>query len=164
MKLVNRQAVEGTHPTIYIGHRTYRDRRTAKIKVTRTWYAEYCRDVRSVYQALSTTNKTQAIRAAHKIIDRLDAGQTKNPSRRRDIQVVVNAYLEMQTKRHRAPKTLEKYTYVLNDLARWVQSHGARQAAAFSESDFWDFHSEMTKRGLAEKNAPRSCDHHQANV
>lgn len=37
MKLVGRHAVEGTEPTIYIGHRPSRDRRTGKTIVTRTW-------------------------------------------------------------------------------------------------------------------------------
>jgi integrase len=151
MKLIDRQAVEGTTPTIYIGHRPYPDKLTGKGKVSKTWYAEYCTDGRSHYEPLKTTNKNEAIRGAHKIVDRLETGQAKVPSRRRDIGEVVKAYLDMQTKRNRAPKTLEKYSFVLNELMKWVDAHGRRAAAAFSEHDFWDFYQKMNKDGLSEK-------------
>jgi hypothetical protein len=38
MKLVAREPVEGTTPTIYIGHRTYRDRRSGRQRVSKKWY------------------------------------------------------------------------------------------------------------------------------
>lgn len=151
MKLADRQPVEGTTPVIYIGHRTYKDKRTGKAKASKKWYAEYCSDGRSFYEALKTTNKTAALRAAHKIIDRLEAGQPKAPSRRREICELVQLYLEMLTKRGRAPKTLEKYTFVLNGLADWAEAAGLRSASAFAERDFWDFYGKMKADGLSEK-------------
>ena len=62
MKLVGRQPVEGTIPTVYIGHRTYRDRHTGRQKVSRTWYAEFCLDALRYYEALGTTNRAAAVK------------------------------------------------------------------------------------------------------
>ena len=60
-KLIDRQPVEGTTPTICIGKRTYHGPDGA-VKVSRKWYAEYCVDSRQQWAALDTTNKAQAHR------------------------------------------------------------------------------------------------------
>lgn len=151
MKLVDRQPVEGTSPTIYIGHRPYRDKKTGRVKVSRTWYAEYCVEARSHHEPLKTTNKTKAIRAAHKIVDRLDAGQQKPPSRRCGVAELKEKYLAMLLQRGRAPKTLEKYTLVLTRLDSWIEARGGRSVAAFTETDFWAFFQQMKDAGLGDK-------------
>lgn len=151
MKLIDRQAVEGTTPTIYIGHRVYKDKQTGKTKVSKKWYAEYCVDARSFYEALGTSNKGMAIRAAHKIIDRIDAGQQKPPSRRCQIRDVVEQYLDMLIKRNRAPKTIEKYTFVLEGFRDWAEARSRATATTFREADFWDFYKKMTDDELSEK-------------
>ena len=81
MKLVARQAVEGTMPIIYIGHRTYRDR-AGKTKASKTWYAEWCAEGQRSYERLATTNKATAVKSAHRIVQRIESGQP-NPRTRR---------------------------------------------------------------------------------
>ena len=152
MKMTDRTAVEGTTPTIYIGHRTYRDKRTGKVMVSKTWYAEYCRDARSSYEPLKTSSKAEAIRRAHKIVDRIETGEPRPASRRPELKEVATAYLDLQRSRGRAPKTMEKYEMLLlRRLVPWAETNGCRLASGFDEKAFWAFNGSLLKDGLTEK-------------
>lgn len=150
MKLVDRQAVEGTTPTIYVGHRPYRDPRTGAEKVSRRWYAEYCREGRRCYEPLRTTNKNVAIRAAHEIINRIEAGLAKKPTRRAELEPLTKDYIVFLTNKSRAAKTLAKYAFVLVQLVGWAKLNGNLSATGFTEAEFWAFSKFMTDAGLAE--------------
>ena len=41
MKLIDKQIVEATKPTIYIGKRTYKSKRTGDIRIANPYWAEY---------------------------------------------------------------------------------------------------------------------------
>ena len=150
MKLVARQAVEGTTPTIHIGHRTYRDR-AGKMKASKTWYAEWCSDGQRYYERLGTTNKAAAIKSAHRIVQRIESGQPSAPTRRVTLKEAVSDYVDLLRNRGRAPKTLEKYEAVLNALVDWFDAKGLRRASAFDERNFWGFNRKMAADRLADK-------------
>ena len=150
MKLVDRQPVPGTMPTIYIGHRPYRDKQTGRQKVSRRWYAEYCLDGQRKYEPLRTTNKNVAIRAAHEIINRIQSGKARPPGRRVRIEDLIPDYLNLVRSKGRAPRTLEKYEYVLDQFVKWSKQCGIVAAGAFTEAHFWQFNQHMTDAKLAE--------------
>jgi hypothetical protein len=150
MKLVDRQSVEGTTPTVYIGHRPYRDPKSGREKISRTWYCEYCQDGQRQYEPLRTTNRNAAIRAVHKIISRIESSQPKIHRQRVDLDVLIQGYMNFITNKGRAPKTLEKYQYVLAQFKEWVASHSDPSAAAFTEGMFWQFRKVMVDQKLAE--------------
>lgn len=151
MKLVGRQPVEGTTPTVYIGHRTYRDRHTRRQKISKTWYAEYCLEAQRYYVALGSTNRAAAVKGAHAIVQRIEAGQPNSGRRRVALSELNDVYMTMQRNRGRAPKTLEKYEYVLNELVVWADAKDVRSANSFSERDFWAFNQYMTDTELSAK-------------
>lgn len=151
MKLIGRQPVEGTTPTVYIGHRTYRDRYTRRQKVSKTWYAEYCLEAQRHYEPLRTTNRAAAVKGAHAIVQRMEAGQPNASRRRVAVSELKDVYMTMQRNRGRAPKTLEKYEYVLNESVIWAEATDARSANSFSERDFWAFNQVMTDAELSAK-------------
>jgi len=151
MKLVGRHAVEGTEPTIYIGHRPYRDRRTGKACVTKTWYAEYCLEARRHYEPLKTTNKAAAVKQAHAIVQRIESGSPSKPNRRVDIATLRREYMQTLRDRERAPRTIDKYEYVLGEFEEWADKNGHRYASSLDDRSFWAFNRAMIAGGLSEK-------------
>ncbi len=151
MKLVGRHAVEGTEPTIYIGHRPYRDQRTGKARVSKTWYAEYCLEAKRHYEPLKTTNKSAAVKQAHAIIQRIDRGSPSKPNRRVDIETLRRDYMQMLCDRERAPKTIEKYKYVLGEFEDWAKENDHRYASSLDDRSFWAFNRAMIASNLSEK-------------
>ena len=151
MKLVGRHAVEGTEPTIYIGHRPYRDRRTGKACVAKTWYAEYCLEAKRHYESLGTTNKAAAVKQAHAIVQRIESGLPGKPNRRVDIATLRREYMQTLRDRERAPKTIEKYEYVLGKFEEWAGKIGHRYASSLDDRSFWAFNRAMINDGLSEK-------------
>ena len=137
-------------PTIYIGHRTYRDR-AGKTKVSKTWSAEWCVDSQRSYERLGTTNKAAAVKSAHRIVQRIESGQPNPRTRRVTLKEAVSDYVDLLRNRGRAPKTLEKYEAVLDALVEWFVAKGLRRANAFDERNFWGFNSKMAADGLADK-------------
>lgn len=75
MQLHDRQSVVGTTPTLYIGHRINKDRKTGATKISRKWHAEYNHEGKRFHEPLKTTNKYKAISAAHVICQRLERGE-----------------------------------------------------------------------------------------
>jgi len=153
MKLLDREAVEGTKPIIYIGHRPYLDKRNQRERACRTWYAEYCFEGKSRSEALRTNNRGLAITRSHFIVHRLENGQGIGPTRRIDLAAARDAYLEMLRNRNRSGKTLDKYGNVLTALVNWALQHGVRRAEQFGERDLWAFHRKMVDNELA----PKTC-------
>lgn len=153
MKLVDRQLVEATVPKVYIGHRTYVDRRTGQPRISRTWYAEYCVDGRQRFKALDgTTNKTAAVRAAHALCQQVASSEDGDaPRQDLTLEALARDYLHLQTNRGRAPKTVEKYELVVRNLLEWAQNHGPVLARRFDERAYWRFKAAMAKAGLADK-------------
>jgi integrase len=151
MKLHDRQLVEDTTPKVYIGRRMYRDRR-GQAQISPNWYAETCYRNRDRYAALKTRSRSIAMHRAHQFAETLrDSADT--PAARRTIQIVdlARMYLEMQINRGRAPKTIEKYEYVLSTFVAWTQRSFDRPADQFTEQMFWSWHRSLIDDGFSAK-------------
>lgn len=96
MKFQDRQIVEGTEPTVYIGHRVHRNASGAA-QISGSWYAEYCIENRQRFEALKTPNRAVAIRKAHDICARIRAGQPEQPKQKTTVKDVVDTYVELIT-------------------------------------------------------------------
>src|SRR4051794_22874717 len=118
-KLVDRQIVEGTDPSIYLGHRLLASK-NGSAKPSKKWIAEYCVDARQRYERLGTSNKNIAIRLAHDIAKRIQSGEPQVQNRKAAISDLVSHYMEYQLNKGRAPKTLEKYKFILNSFTKWA--------------------------------------------
>jgi len=53
MKLLHKEVVAATSPTIYIGKRTYKDKKTKAVRVARPYWAEYFIHGRQYQESLS---------------------------------------------------------------------------------------------------------------
>lgn len=149
MKLVDRQPVEGTErPTIYIGHRQYRDQRSGKRKTSRRWSAEWFLNGKPDGQSLDTNNKVAAIRAAHEVHRRIRQGEPTAAPREVRIKELVDGYMTLQRGQPRSPKTLEKYQKVLDDFAAHSEACGVVYGSRLTEEEFWSFEME---RKLSDK-------------
>ena len=71
MKLIDKQIVEATSPTIHLGRRTYRDKRTREERVSGPYWAEYFTHGRQYQESLKTSNKATALRRAYALAERL---------------------------------------------------------------------------------------------
>lgn len=136
MKFYDRQIVEGTEPTAYIGHRVSR-KSDGEQQVSALWYAEYCHENRQRFEALKTTNKAVAIRKAHEICARIRAGQPEQPRLRTTVKDVVDTYVELIRAQGRAPTTITKYELVGRNVIAWCGNDGLRRVASLTEADFW---------------------------
>lgn len=148
MKLIDRQPVEGTTPTVYIGHREYR-KADGTPYVSQTWYAEWCILGKHQQQALSTSNKSRAIKKAHDLSRRIENGEPKPKRFKISIRELVDQYLQLKRNEGRGPKTLEKYEFVLNAFATWAETSNHNSAVTFGPNQFWGFvqHMRQIKKG-----------------
>jgi hypothetical protein len=89
MKPQERHIVEGTEPTVYIGHRVHRNASGAA-QASASWYAEYCLENRQRFEALKTPSRAVAIRKAHDICARIRAGQPEQPKQKTTVKDVVD--------------------------------------------------------------------------
>ena len=92
MKLIDKQIVEATKPTIYIGKRTYKNKRTGDVHIANPYWAEYFTNGRQHQEPLGTTNKAAAVRAAYGLAERIERGQQRVRDSRRTIQELADAY------------------------------------------------------------------------
>jgi hypothetical protein len=74
MKLIDKQIVEATKPTIYIGKRTCKNKRTGEVRIASPYWAEYFTNGKQHQESLGTSNKAAAVRAAYALSDRLERG------------------------------------------------------------------------------------------
>ena len=153
MKFQDRHIVEGTEPTVYIGHRVHRNSAGVE-QVSEPWYAEYCLENRQRFEALKTPNRAVAIRKAHDICARIRAGQPEQPKQKTTIKDVVDTYVELITAQGRAPTTIKKYELVGRNVIAWCGNDGQRRAASLTEADFWSLRKFLIdKEEVGEKTA-----------
>jgi integrase len=150
VKLHDRYPVEGTHPLIYIGHRPYKSEACQR-KVSKQWYYEYNHDGRKHSGALKTSNKQAAIKATWAVVQRIERGESQQVRRRVDWEEFTGAYIELKRNKNRAPKTIEKYEYVLAQLVAFARERDRLSPGAFTSSDYWAFNGKMMKDGMADK-------------
>jgi len=98
MKLIDKQVVEATKPTIYIGKRTYKNKRTGEIHIAKPYWAEYFCNGRQYQEPLGTSNKAAAVRAAYALAERLERGQQKVNDSRRTAQELADSYYSFCTR------------------------------------------------------------------
>lgn len=150
MKLHDRHPCEGTEPVIYIGHREYR-KPDGAIYISRTWYAEWCFQARHRHMALKTTNKQVALRKAQDICRRVRSGEGAPKVFKYSIEKLRDDYLALKRSEGCSPKTMEKYTFVLNDWCDWCKTKEHHSAVSYGEEDFWSYSSHMIENKKSEK-------------
>jgi site-specific recombinase XerD len=156
MKMADRHNVEGTSPSVTIGHRIFRDRQGRETSSS-VWHAEYWLDGRQRSKSLKTTNKTAALREAMSLARKLhDNPEQQSAPKRVAIQTAITDYLEMLVNQGRAPKTLEKYRCIFKAFGAWVTEQRYVSMSAFREEDFWAYCKHM-KKGKKSENT--QADH-----
>jgi site-specific recombinase XerD len=152
MKLIDKQIVEATKPTIYIGKRTYKNKGSGETRIAKPYWAEYFTNGKQYQEPLGVTNKTAAIRAAYALAERLERGQYKVRDSRRTIQELADSYFMYCKGRGRAKKTLVKYNGQLERFKAWCKSEGIRRARTFSPDDLFAYRTYLHEQcGLAPK-------------
>jgi site-specific recombinase XerD len=146
MKLIDKQIVEATKPTIYIGKRTYKNKRTGDVHVAKPYWAEYFANGRQHQEPLGTNNKATAIRAAYALAERIERGQQRIRDSRRTIQELADAYYAYCEGRGRARKTLVKYKGQLERFKEWCKSEGIRRARTFSPNDLFAYRAYLSEQ------------------
>jgi integrase len=89
--------------------------------VSKKWFAEHNLQGKRFSEPLKTTNKTPATRAANAIYDRIGRGEARPIQRRVEWKELVDGYLALKRDKNRAPKTIEKYEYVLHELQAFAE-------------------------------------------
>jgi len=152
MKLIDKQIVEATSPTIHVGRRTYRDKRTREERVNGPYWAEYFTHGRQYQESLKTSNKAVALRRAYALAERLERGQQSVRDSRRTIQELSDAYWACCQKLGRAPKTLVKYRGQLERFKNWCEAEHIRKANKFCPDDLFAYRTLLAQQcGLSEK-------------
>lgn len=134
MKLLGRQRVDGTNVTI--GRRVYY--RDGNEQVSKKYSAEY-RDLggRQCCQGLGTTNRSQAVRLAVEIQQRLEKGIEKTRPSRITIEGLIKDYLEIVQAKGAAPKTISKYSTDLEKLKEFCKTRNLRFARQYCRIIGW---------------------------
>ncbi len=152
MSLADRQKVPGTEaPVIHLLHRVYNGKKNGAARASKQWMAEYCIDARRRQVKLGTTNKTTAIKLAHDLHRKLQNNELFAPKIKIALAELVKQYMEYQNNKGRAPKTIEKYTFVLNSLVQWAADLHRESASSITVQDFWSFNKWMSDKGLSQK-------------
>jgi len=152
MKLIDKQIVEATKPTIYIGKRTYKNKRTGQVRVAKPYWAEYFSNGRQYQEPLGVTNMTAAVRAAYALAERLERGQQKVRDSRRTVQELADSYYARCEARSLARKTLVKYKGQLERFKEWSKSESIRRARTFSPDDLFAYRNYLAEQcRLSEK-------------
>lgn len=150
MQMKDRTRVEGTEPTVYIGHRISR-RPGGKIVVSRTYHAEYSFDGRQRSKTLRTNNKSVAIRAAHALSEQLRTGVEVKPFRKVSVADITAAYVASLEAKGRAKSTLQKYRFNLNEFSNWWANRGGGLAMRVTEQDFWEYRKWLSLEGKSDQ-------------
>jgi len=146
MKLVDKQVVEATKPTIYIGKRTYKSRKTGEVHVGRPYWAEYFTNGKQYQEPLKTTNKSVAVRSAYALSERIERGQCKVRDSRRTIEELADGYLAFCKARKLAKKTLVKYEGQKERFKEWCKSEGIKRARTFSPDDLFAYRTYLAEQ------------------
>ena len=152
MKLIDKQIVESTKPTIHIGKRTYKNKGSGEIRIAKPYWAEYFTNGKQYQESLGTTNKATAIRAAYALAERLERGQQIVRDSRRTVQELADGYYAYCKARNLTSKTLVKYKGELERFKAWCKSEGIRRARTFSPDDLFAYRTHLDEQcGLAPK-------------
>ena len=152
MKLIDKQIVEATKPTVYIGKRTYKNKRTGEVHIANPYRAEYFTNGKQHQESLGTTNKAAAIRAAYVLAELIERGQQRVHDTKRTIQELTDAYYAYCKGRGRAKKTLVKYDGQLTRFKAWCQSEGIRRARTFAPDELFAYRAYLSEQhGLSDK-------------
>ena len=164
MSLADRQPVPGTtNPVVYIKHRIY-DGRNGSKRASKQWVAEYCVDAKQKHVKLDTTNKTAAIKKSHELHRKIQSNEVV-VQKRVEIAGLVDQYMTFQHGQNRAPKTIEKYTFVLvKQFVPWCKEHHKVHADRFAPQDFWAYSKWVVGQGQEAQDHPRPANHHQAGL
>jgi len=146
MKLIDKQIVDATKPTIYIGKRTYKNKRTGDVHIANPYWAEYFTNGRQYQEPLGTSNKATAVRAAYALSERLERGQQQVRDSRRTIQELADAYYGYCEGQGRAKKTLVKYNGQLERFKEWCKTEGLRRARTFSPDDLFAYRAYLSEK------------------
>jgi integrase len=151
MSLADRQPVPGTtNPVVYIKHRIYNGRNGSK-RASKQWVAEYCTDSKQKHVKLDTTNKTAAIKKAHELHRKIMSNEIVAP-KKVEIAGLVDQYMTYQHGHHRAPKTIEKYEFVLRkQFVPWCKDNQKVFADRFTPQDFWAYSKWLADKGKSRK-------------
>ena len=149
--LADRQPVPGTEaPVVYIKHRIYKGRNGSS-RASKQWVAEYCTDSKQKHEKLETTNKTTAIKKAHELHRKILSNETVAP-KKAEITDLVDQYMTYQQGKHRSPKTLEKYGFVLRkQFMPWCKDNQKIFADRFTPQDFWLYSKWLSDKGKGRK-------------
>jgi integrase/recombinase XerD len=151
MKLIDKQIVEATKPTIYIGKRTYKSS-DGDVRIAKPYWAEFFSNGKQHQEPLKVTNKAMAVKAAYALAERLERGQMRVRDSRRSIQELADIYYAYCKGRGRARKTLVKYKGQLERLKGWCKSEGIRRAKRFSPDDLFAYRTYLAEKcRLSEK-------------
>jgi integrase len=152
MKLADRELVYDDDLKVYIGRRQFRST-DGTLKFSTTWYAEFYVDGKQHRQALGVRKRLSAIKEGVKLAESLVSGQRRLTDRKRiKVADLVTSYMEWQRLNDRAPKTLEKYDYVLVRLFQpWWEKRGDQPATKFKAGDYLAFKEKLTADGMQAK-------------
>jgi hypothetical protein len=150
MKLVERARANVTPPYVHIGFRVHRT--NGRERTGTVWWAEWCWKGEQGSMTLKPRIKSEAIEAARALAVELRTAAT-SPVRSPDptIAVIGDAYIDYQTNRGHAPKTIEKYRLVLKTLVTWAKGASVRRARDMNEERYWAFHRWMIDDGFSHK-------------
>ena len=152
MKLIDKQVVEATKPTIYVGRRSYKNKRTGEVRIAKPYWAEYFTHGKQYQEPLGVSNKAAAIRVAYALAERLERGQQKVRDSRRTIEELANGYYDCCKGRGRAKKTLVKYKGQLKRFKQWCKTEGIQRARVFSPDDLFAYRTYLSEQcGLSNK-------------
>jgi hypothetical protein len=143
VKLHDRTYVDGTTPSIYIGHPQYKSKKTGNTVVCQTWYAEYGMDGKKYGESLKTSNKAAAVRAAHRIVSRLERGEVRQIIQKVEWEKMRDDYIGFIRMKNRAPKTIEKYEYVIECFVDFAKEGKRHRPDMVTPADFWRFSQKM---------------------
>lgn len=151
MKLVGRQLVEGTEPSLYIGHRVFRDRETRALRTSNRYYAEWNHEGRKLGEPLKTSNKQVAIRRAHEICQRIARGEHAPPAAA-EISALIKEFVGTIRGMGRKTTTIQKYEDVLErQFAGFLKEQKIVKTGQFGEVQFWAFSETLIARELSPK-------------
>ena len=152
MKWVEKELVEGTQPPIRIGRRVFKSTDGTE-KVTDTFWATYSVEGRQQFHPLKVFKRPDALREAHRLAQRLETGEHRTTERKNiKMSEAIEKYLAWQQMNDRAPKTIEKYDYVLRrQVKTWWERRGDKALATFKADDYLAFKQKLAGDGMCAK-------------
>ena len=149
MKLTDRELIFNDGFKMYIGRAQFRST-DGLLKFSETWYAEFYQNGKQRRQTLGVRTRLHAIKEAQKLAESLASGDVRLTDRTRiKLDDIIERYLAWQNLNDRAPKTMEKYEYVLRDQIKpWWIKRGDKPAATFKSDDYLAFKTKLTENGM----------------